>query len=180
MPRKIKICGMREPENIRQVLALQPDFMGLLFYPASPRYVQEPAKLQAIFKRPRSYALTGVFVNEDLDKLLEIVRTLDLDFVQLHGNENPSYCQQLKTAGINIIKAFPIAEPADFEQLHQFEKIASYFLLIPRLLKKVDQVTNFPGNYFLIIMVQLISCWQAVLVLMTSLQLNTQVFSELI
>ncbi|MBO4611864.1 MAG: phosphoribosylanthranilate isomerase, partial [Bacteroidaceae bacterium] len=80
----IKVCGMREAENIREVEALGIDMMGFIFWPKSSRYVSErPAYLPTQCKR------VGVFVNEDAETIKRIAEDYDLDYIQLHGSESP-------------------------------------------------------------------------------------------
>ena len=125
----IKVCGMREAENIREVEALGIDWMGLIFWPKSSRYVSEmPDYLPQDVKR------VGVFVNEDLDTVKKKADDYALDLIQLHGSESPDYVRALKTpSSINpltssIIKAFNIATAHDLEQTKEYEGIVDYFL----------------------------------------------------
>ena len=83
----IKVCGMRDAENIREVEALGIDLMGFIFWPKSSRYVSErPAYLPTNCKR------VGVFVDEDIEKVRHIADDYALDYIQLHGHESPEYC----------------------------------------------------------------------------------------
>ena len=125
----IKVCGMREAENIREVEALGIDWMGLIFWPKSSRYVSEmPDYLPQDVKR------VGVFVNEDLDTVKKKADDYALNLIQLHGSESPDYVRALKTpSSINpltssIIKAFNIATADDFEQTKDYEGLVDYFL----------------------------------------------------
>ena len=78
----IKVCGMREPQNIRAIERLGIDMMGFIFHPASPRYVgRRPDYL------PYATTRTGVFVDADADTILRRVEEFGLRAVQLHGNE---------------------------------------------------------------------------------------------
>jgi phosphoribosylanthranilate isomerase len=125
-PIKIKVCGMRDEENIREVGLLHPDFMGFIFYKDSPRYVgtyfQIPSSLPSSVKR------VGVFVNESIESVFEIIKKLQLDFAQLHGDESLEYCQKLKDDGIRIIKVFRVNEEFDFSITSEFSGVADYFL----------------------------------------------------
>ena len=125
----IKVCGMREAENIREVEALGINWMGLIFWPKSSRYVSEmPDYLPQDVKR------VGVFVDEDLDTVKKKADDYALDLIQLHGSESPDYVRALKTSSsINpltssIIKAFNIATSDDFEQTKDYEGLVDYFL----------------------------------------------------
>ncbi len=96
---------MREPKNLEQLCSLEPDFVGYIFYPKSKRFVgvrPDPA----LFKIPPAEILkVGVFVNEEIDRVEQLVEEHQLDLVQLHGNETPEYCGMLKGRGIQVIKA---------------------------------------------------------------------------
>lgn len=123
----IKICGMKYPENIRLVAALHPDLMGFIFYPKSPRYA-EPLDIATLNALPKSIKKIGVFVNEDLERILTSVFKYKLDGVQLHGTENTDICRKLKDAGLIVLKAFPIAEAYNFKVTATYEGVCDYFL----------------------------------------------------
>lgn len=117
----VKVCGMRDAENIREVEALGIDLMGFIFWPKSGRYVSErPAYLPTNCKR------VGVFVDEDIETVKRIAEDYALDYIQLHGHESPEYCAQLK--GLKLIKAFNIATTEDFKQTESYTGIVDYFL----------------------------------------------------
>ena len=121
----IKVCGMREAENIREVEALGIDFMGFIFWPKSSRYVSVcPAYLPTQCKR------TGVFVNEDLDQVRHMAKAYALDVIQLHGSESPELISHLSplTSHLSIIKAFNIATTEDIEATKPYEGIVDYLL----------------------------------------------------
>ena len=96
----IKVCGMRDAHNIREVEALGIDMMGFIFAPQSPRYLDAvPAWL------PRC-SRVGVFVNAAPDEIIGKSRQYRLTHIQLHGNETPQYCRQIRNAtGLHVIKA---------------------------------------------------------------------------
>ena len=117
----IKVCGMREAENIREVEALHPDWMGFIFWSKSKRHVKEiPNHLPTQVKR------VGVFVDEAIEKVIQTAETYALDLIQLHGHESPEYAAQLSRW--KTIKAFNIADAEDFEQTKAYEGITDYFL----------------------------------------------------
>jgi phosphoribosylanthranilate isomerase len=123
---KIKVCGMREPENILAVAALNPDFMGFIFYPSSPRYVGKDFTLPENF--PLSISRVGVFVNASSDEMRQQTRRLSLDYLQLHGDESPEQVADLKKTGIKIIKVFSVDERFDFTKLNLYEQHVDFFL----------------------------------------------------
>lgn len=122
----IKICGMRESDNIRAVEALHPDWMGFIFWPKSDRNVcRRPAYLPTRCKR------VGVFVDEDIAKVKCTVDDFSLGIIQLHGHESPDYIRRLCAVcgdAVVIVKAFNIATAADFAQTKPYEGLADYFL----------------------------------------------------
>lgn len=120
----IKVCGMRQAENIQEVEALhEVDMMGFIFYPKSPRFIYEmPAYL------PTRAHRVGVFVNEDKQVVKTYADRFGLDYVQLHGNESPDYCRSLRSSGLKIIKAFSIARTKDLNNVIEYEDVCHLFL----------------------------------------------------
>ena len=117
----IKVCGMREADNIREVEALQPDWMGFIFWEGSKRGVKEHPNYM-----PTHAQRVGVFVDETIQKVMQTADDYALDLIQLHGHESPDYVAQLQRW--KVIKAFNIAHAEDFEQTRPYEGIATYFL----------------------------------------------------
>lgn len=124
---RIKICGMKDPENILQTATLKPHFMGFIFYPKSPRYAQA-LNISVLNELPKSIKKIGVFVNEDIDNILTIVYKYKLDGVQLHGSELVKTCRDIKDSGLIVIKAFPIEESYNFRVTKTYEGVCDYFL----------------------------------------------------
>ncbi len=117
----VKVCGMRDADNIREVDALGIDMMGFIFWPKSSRYVSErPAYL------PQRAQRVGVFVDEDVEQVRRTAADYALDYIQLHGAERPAYVGQLREW--RIIKAFNIATVHDFAQTKPYEGLVDYFL----------------------------------------------------
>ncbi len=119
---------MKFAENISQVGALQPDFLGFIFYSKSKRFVGDDFSRDLIQNLPKSIKKVGVFVNESPEIILEKVKKFDLDIVQLHGNESVSDCQFLKENNIEIMKVFSINENVDFNIMKSYELVCDYFL----------------------------------------------------
>ena len=119
---------MKFPDNITQVGALEPDFMGFIFYPNSKRFVGVDFLPKSLEKLPETIKKVAVFVNEDVNRILEIQKQFSFDFVQLHGNESVSECEFLKENNIKIIKAFSIDETFNFDILNAYEIVCDYFL----------------------------------------------------
>lgn len=130
---KIKVCGMKYPENIAEVARLGPDYLGFIFWEPSARFFDgSPGNL------PENIKKVGVFVDADLKEILAAVAKYDLQAVQLHGKESPESCKELRSAMLNgpdspkkqieIIKVFSIKDNFDFENLAPYETVCDYYL----------------------------------------------------
>lgn len=120
---KLKICGLLDAENIREISALRPDFQGFIYYGKSPRFAgDEPPIAAANAKR------VGVFVHEAKEKICEIVKRDRLDLVQLHGGEPPALAKALVEAGVSVMKVFSVDKDFDFNSVKAFIPYAQYFL----------------------------------------------------
>ncbi|MBD3750521.1 MAG: phosphoribosylanthranilate isomerase [Sphingobacteriales bacterium] len=128
MELKIKVCGMREEANIQALSQLQPDLMGFIFYPASKRFVGLDFNQQMLKKIHHQIIKTGVFVNAHQNEVLEFSKLYGFKAVQLHGEESPEFCAEVKKEGFLILKAFGVNEDFNFEQLKPYEPFVDYFL----------------------------------------------------
>ena len=157
---KLKICGMKYQENITQVADLQPDYLGFIFYEKSARNFDS-----IIPQLPKSIKKVGVFVNADIDDVINKIETHNLQAVQLHGEENSEFCEALKRHYekqsnevissnetdchdfekksnndnyIEIIKVFSIKNEFNFDVLKSYEDVCDYYLF--------DTKGKFPGG----------------------------------
>jgi phosphoribosylanthranilate isomerase len=123
---KIKVCGMRERDNIEAVMAYKPDYLGFIFYPPSPRYAGESdaAYVQSL----PGVQTTGVFVDAGLGEIEAHVSRFGLRAVQLHGQESPALCDALRAGGLEVIKVFSVGEAFDFRLPGAYEGHADLFL----------------------------------------------------
>ena len=124
---KVKVCGMRESENMRALAKLPVDMMGLIFYEKSPRYVneQDAGRINAL---SLTIPKAGVFVDASPDVILNKVERFQLQLVQLHGKESPDFCRALRSNGIRIIKAFQMTTIEDLKICALYEGCCDYFL----------------------------------------------------
>ncbi len=123
---KLKICGMKYPENMLEVGSLLPDYMGFIFWERSARYFDG-----IIPELPKSIQKVGVFVNASLEEILEKIEKHDLQAVQLHGDESVEFCENLKKKMpklTEVIKVFSILDTFDFAVLKPYESVCDYFL----------------------------------------------------
>ena len=147
---KLKVCGMKYVQNIQEVAALQPDYLGFIFYEKSKRNFEG-----IIPELPKSIKKTGVFVNEYLEIVISLVEEYQLDAIQLHGDESVEYIKDLQSQlaerralfieenkqikkkknqhvlsdeKVEIIKVFGIKDDFDFDILKPYEEVVDYFL----------------------------------------------------
>jgi phosphoribosylanthranilate isomerase len=119
----VKVCGMREATNIREVEQAGADWIGFIFYPESPRFVHEvPDYL------PRKSKRVGVFVNAPKEKISETISLFGLDLVQLHGNESPEFCENIRRSGVKVIKSFRVGDEFKEEEVEPYHGKCDYFL----------------------------------------------------
>ena len=143
---RIKVCGMRETENIRQVLALQPDYMGFIFYEKSSRFVGDELDEDLLKSFPFTTRKVGVFVNAPAAYILDMYKKYELDYVQLHGEELPDFCKNLKHKGVNIIKAFSVDKDFNFGKLQNYKPYCDFFLFDTKGDQKGGNGTTFDWN----------------------------------
>ncbi|PWL32363.1 MAG: N-(5'-phosphoribosyl)anthranilate isomerase [Roseivirga sp. XM-24bin3] len=124
---KLKVCGMRQSENIQQLLELEPDFMGFIFFERSKRFAPHLDK-ELLSNFPESVKKVGVFVNSPIDELKEKVKEYKLDYVQLHGDESVEYVGELFAIGIKVIKVFSVGDEFDFDRLKSYKGLVDFFL----------------------------------------------------
>ena len=128
MTLKVKVCGMLNAYNVTELVKLNPDYIGFIFYPGSKRFIGPVVPKEIMNSIPGSTRKTGVFVDEPILSLIENFRINNLDLVQLHGNELPEYCENLQRLGIPVIKAFSISPHFDFQSIGIYEQFCEYFL----------------------------------------------------
>lgn len=127
----IKVCGLREAENIKEVASISGvTLAGMIFYEKSSRFA-ELDNTSSHFAELEKTGKVGVFVNSSPGLIAEKCRNYRLDFVQLHGAETPEYLKELKKIlppEIKFIKAFQVGSEKDILQTVQFEGLCEYFL----------------------------------------------------
>lgn len=125
---EIKVCGMRNSENVKALVELKPDYIGFIFYAKSKRFAEGELDKDIINNLPDSIKKVGVFVNESIDKIHTICQEYNLTFVQLHGDESVEDCIKMKSLNYKVIKAFGIDEDFNFDSLSVYEPYVDYFL----------------------------------------------------
>lgn len=123
---KLKVCGMKDPGNIKGLIDIKPDFMGFIFYPKSPRYAGDIDE-DILMRIPLSIHKVGVFVNASLDEIIDRVNEYGLEYVQLHGDEDLTFAKKLKDRGVKIFKVFRVMDTIPYVS-KQYQGVADYFL----------------------------------------------------
>lgn len=113
---KIKMCGIRRPEEISFANAVRPDYIGYVFYEKSKRYVTPSAAVRLSSMLNDSIVIVGVFVDAPADEVITLYKSGTIGIAQLHGSEDDNYIMQMKNAGVPTIKAFIIRSEEDIER----------------------------------------------------------------
>ncbi|PKP15297.1 MAG: N-(5'-phosphoribosyl)anthranilate isomerase, partial [Bacteroidetes bacterium HGW-Bacteroidetes-23] len=120
---KLKICGMNDQENTISISELQPDFLGFIFWNDSKRYCKN-----VIENIPNDIEKVGVFVDANYNEIVDKIISHKLNFVQLHGEESPDFCLEMKKTNIKVIKAITIDNNFNFNELKYNINCVDYFL----------------------------------------------------
>lgn len=140
----VKICGINDPVAIQAALSAGAEFVGLVFYPRSPRAVTIEQAQRLVALVPPDITPVGLFVDPTDEEILKIGRQVMLHMVQLHGNETPERVQQIKNlTGMPVMKAIKIESAADFAQVSSYEQVADWLLFDA---KPADSVNALPGG----------------------------------
>lgn len=125
--RIIKVCGMKDADNIRKVARLLPMLLGFIFYEKSPRYAGglDPEVVRSL---PDFITPVGVFVDSSMREIKEVCRRYGISTVQLHGNESPETCRNLKADGLTVFKAFGIKPRPDWTEMSPYDGVADMFV----------------------------------------------------
>ena len=136
---KLKVCGLTKMDQIQELISLNVDFLGFIFYEKSPRFVLNHLSLVEI-SEINHQGKVGVFVNETVEKILEISEKSNLNFIQLHGDEDEEFIKRLRQSlskNIKIIKVIRIGN--DFEKFkNEISKISNLKSQISNLLFDTD------------------------------------------
>lgn len=130
----VKICGINDPHALRAAVKGGVNYIGLVFYPPSPRCVPLETAITLSGLSPDSVKIVGLFVNPDDRDLAAPVDYAWLDMIQLHGDETPGRVAEIrKRFGVPVMKAFRIAERADLAAAQRYADAADWFLFDARV-----------------------------------------------
>ena len=126
---KIKICGITNPKTLDYCIGLNVDFFGLIFFNKSPRNINIKKATELVnYQNNLKCIPVGVFVNQKLEKLIEIIKKTNLKHVQLHGNESNEYICKLKNkCNLKVIKAIGVQKNNDLNLVKDYSN-ADLFL----------------------------------------------------
>jgi phosphoribosylanthranilate isomerase len=131
-PLRIKICGITKPDQGRAIARMGATAVGFICFPKSPRYVT-PQQIRAIVDALPSETIdrVGVFVDAPVEEIVGVVAIGHLNAVQLHGNESPDFCEQIRSVlpGVEVIKAVRVRSQEALEQALLYSKSVDALLL---------------------------------------------------
>ena len=140
---KLKVCGLTKMDQIQELISLNTDFLGFIFYEKSPRFVLNHLSLEEI-SEINHQGKVGVFVNETVEKIVEISEKSNLNFIQLHGDEDEEFVKKLRLSlskNIKIIKVIRIGN--DFEKFkNEISKISNLTRGEAELSEAKSQISN--------------------------------------
>jgi phosphoribosylanthranilate isomerase len=141
----VKICGINSPEALRAAAEAGAEFVGLVFYPPSPRHVtiEQAAALAALV--PAGVLKVGLFVDADDAAIARVLERVPLDLLQLHGRETAERVREVRERfGLPVMKAIPVASPQDVETAREFEGVADRLLFDAKPPKTMEEAL--PGG----------------------------------
>ena len=122
----VKVCGIKTIENVEHIAKMNIDMVGLNFYPPSVRYIDSNVPENHFKILPKNIKKVGVFVNESLNVIEDLASKFNLDYIQLHGDEDVDFCKSVATK-YKIIKVFRVDDQTDFTKISEYA-FADYFL----------------------------------------------------
>lgn len=140
-----KICGLKDPEAIEAAVSGGAKYIGLNFFPPSPRAVTPARAADLAGLIPDHVQKVGLFVDPDDGLLAEVMNRVALDLIQLHGNENPERVAAIKAAtGLPVLKAIKVETAADLDGARDFDGVADMLLFDAKAPK--DMANALPGG----------------------------------
>lgn len=129
----VKICGLSEPETLKAAILAGARFVGFVFYPPSPRFVDFDIAYELARQVPTGVRSVGLFVDPSDEELHRITSSIQLDMIQLHGNETPRRVAEVKAkTNMPVMKAIRVATESDLEGIEGFEAAADWLLFDSR------------------------------------------------
>jgi len=117
---KVKICGITNYEDAAAAVDMGADLLGFNFYPKSPRFITSEKAGEIISKLPGFIDIAGVFVNASLEQIRETIDLCQLNWVQLHGDEDPEFCNSFLSLNVKTMKALRVKDQSDIQQAENY------------------------------------------------------------
>jgi len=117
---KVKICGITNYEDAAAAVDMGADLLGFNFYPKSPRFITPEKAAEIINKLPGFIDIAGVFVNASLEQIRETMDLCQLNWVQLHGDEDPEFCNSFLSLNVKTMKALRVKDQSDIQQAENY------------------------------------------------------------
>ena len=117
---KVKICGVTNYADAAAAVDMGADMLGFNFYPASPRFITPEKAQEIIRKLPAFIDISGVFVNADIRQIKETIDLCQLDWIQLHGDESPKFCERFRSVNVKTMKAIRVKAKLDIRQAESY------------------------------------------------------------
>lgn len=149
MPLQVKVCGMKDPARVQEALDLGAAFVGLVFFPPSPRAL-DPARARELAQLvvPPARAV-GLFVDASDREIEAVLRYVPLDILQLHGDETPERVRQIALlTGLEVMKAIRVEEAADLAGVDEHADAADLLLFDAKPPRRADALPGGNGLSF--------------------------------
>lgn len=117
---KVKICGITNHEDAIAAAEMGADMLGFNFYPKSPRYLKPDQAAEIINRIPAFVDVVGLFVNDPFERIEQIIEECQLDWVQLHGDESPKFCEQFQSFNVRTMKAIRVKDKRDIKRAEEY------------------------------------------------------------
>ena len=117
---KVKICGITNYEDAAAASDMGADLLGFNFYARSPRFVTPEIAAEMINKLPGFVDVAGVFVNASFERIRETLNTCQLNWIQLHGDETPDFCQSFLSFNVRTMKALRVKDQSDIKKAESY------------------------------------------------------------
>lgn len=128
-PVLVKICGLTEDEGLDAAIDAGADFLGLVFFPRSPRFITPQDAGELFQYLPEDLKVVGLFVDPSFEEIEQVLNAVRLDMIQLHGHETPERVEEIRLEfGHPVMKALPVATTADLDAAMAYAEVADWLL----------------------------------------------------
>ena len=134
---KVKICGIKYINHVKACIKGKAKMVGFIFYNKSPRFINLKTAEKISNFAKKKIKRVGVIANTNIKEIKKITETVDLDYLQFHGNETPGFIRNVKKISkTKIIKALKISNKNDIKKISNFKKVSDYILVDTKIVKK--------------------------------------------